>query len=44
MLGFIIGTFVGGAVGVTTMCMCRIAGDEDRRTEALTEDENEHPS
>lgn len=31
MLKFIIGTMVGGMVGVTTMCLCIVAGDNDRR-------------
>ena len=33
MIGFVIGAFVGGAVGVTTMCMCAVAGSADRELE-----------
>ncbi|MBR6872914.1 MAG: DUF3789 domain-containing protein [Ruminococcus sp.] len=29
MIGFIIGTFVGSAVGVTAMCLCRVASEAD---------------
>lgn len=40
MIGFIIGLFVGGCVGVVVMCLCRVAGDADRQTEM--EEDNEH--
>ncbi len=30
MLGFIIGLFVGGFVGVIVMCLMVIAGDSDK--------------
>lgn len=29
MLGFIIGLFVGGTIGVFAMCLCRAAGQAD---------------
>ena len=35
MIGFLIGTFIGGAVGVTTMCMCAAAGNADRHMEDM---------
>lgn len=31
MLGFVIGLFVGGTVGVFTMAMCIVAGEADKR-------------
>ena len=31
MIGFVIGLFVGGTVGVTTMCLCIAAGQADDR-------------
>lgn len=30
MLGFVIGLFVGGTVGVFTMAMCIVAGEADK--------------
>ncbi len=33
MIGFLIGTLLGGAAGVATMCMCSVAADADRHLE-----------
>ena len=33
MIGFIIGAMFGGCVGVVVMCLCKAAGDADRRKE-----------
>ena len=33
MLMFLIGLFVGGAVGVLTVCLCAAAGNADRAEE-----------
>lgn len=33
MIGFLIGTLVGGAAGVATMCMCSVAAEADRHIE-----------
>ena len=30
MIGFILGTFFGGIVGVFAMCLCKAAGQADR--------------
>ncbi len=30
MLGFVIGTFIGGIIGVFTMCLCRAASEADK--------------
>lgn len=32
MIGFIIGLFVGGIVGVVITCCCVVAGNADRNT------------
>ena len=33
MIGFVIGALLGGTVGVTTMCICSVAGQSDRELE-----------
>ena len=33
MIAFIIGTMVGGVIGVVTMCLCVVSGEESRREE-----------
>lgn len=33
MLGFILGTVVGGSVGVVTMCLCSVAKSADEKAE-----------
>ncbi|MBR6045329.1 MAG: DUF3789 domain-containing protein [Ruminococcus sp.] len=33
MLGFLFGALFGGAVGVTTMCLCSAASEADRYTD-----------
>ncbi len=33
MLGFILGTVVGGSVGVVTMCLCSVAKAADEKAE-----------
>ena len=34
-LSFVGGLFVGGMLGVFIMCLCAVAGEEDRRRERL---------
>ncbi len=38
MLGFVIGLFVGGTVGVTTMSLCIAAGQADERENCTDSD------
>ncbi|MBR3900605.1 MAG: DUF3789 domain-containing protein [Ruminococcus sp.] len=33
MLGFLLGTVVGGSVGVFTMCLCSVAKSADEEAE-----------
>ena len=37
-LFFGLGTMVGGVVGVITMCLCIVSGEESRREERYRED------
>ena len=38
MIGFIIGLFVGGVIGVVIMCIIDVAGQSDRNEEVEKED------
>lgn len=40
MIGFIIGLFVGGLIGIMTICCCIVAGQADHKMEC-TENEDE---
>ena len=40
MIGFIIGAFVGGLVGVSVMCLMQSAAEADRQ---LMEDDSDDP-
>lgn len=42
MIGFIIGTLVGGTAGVTVMCLCRAAAEADGLTDR-TDSEKKDP-
>lgn len=41
MLGFIIGIFVGGILGIFVMCLCEAAAKADDQTQYLNEKHNE---
>lgn len=41
MIGFVVGTLVGGAVGVTTMCLFNAAGREDMAERLDAQDRHE---
>ncbi|MBR1763829.1 MAG: DUF3789 domain-containing protein [Ruminococcus sp.] len=41
MIGFLIGTLLGGAAGVATMCMCSVAAEADRHLEEPRDTEAE---
>ena len=41
MIGFLIGTLLGGAAGVATMCMCSVAAEADRHLEETDDNEAE---
>lgn len=39
MLGFIIGLFVGGTIGVFAMCLCRVASEADKCMDSTDSEE-----
>ena len=44
MIGFIIGMFVGGFLGVFVMCLCNVASRADNNIERMNDNERKEES